>query len=62
MTEQCTPGRVNALEKKLKGANVPAELRRYDAGHAEKRPEVYSPQNAELAWKRSVEFLRARLG
>ncbi len=61
----CTPERVNALEKKLKGANVPVELHRYDAGHAffnETRAEVYSPQNAELAWKRSVEFLRAKLG
>jgi carboxymethylenebutenolidase len=61
----CTPDRVNALEKKLKGAGVPAELHRYDAGHAffnEQRPEVYSPQNTELAWKRTVEFLRAKLG
>ncbi|QRN98427.1 dienelactone hydrolase family protein [Archangium violaceum] len=61
----CSPDRVDALEKKLKGAGVPAEIHRYDAGHAffnEKRPEVYSPQNAELAWKRTVEFLRAKLG
>ncbi|WP_257450858.1 dienelactone hydrolase family protein [Archangium lipolyticum] len=61
----CTPDRVDALEKKLKGASVPAEIHRYDAGHAffnEKRPEVYSPQNAELAWKRTVEFLRVKLG
>jgi len=61
----CTPQRVDALEKKLQGAGVPLELHRYDAGHAffnEQRPQVYSPQNAELAWKRSVEFLRAKLG
>ncbi|WNG51162.1 dienelactone hydrolase family protein [Archangium minus] len=61
----CSPDRVDALEKKLKGANVAAEIHRYDAGHAffnENRPEVYSPPNAELAWKRSVEFLRTKLG
>jgi carboxymethylenebutenolidase len=61
----CTPERVNALEKKLKGAGVPLELHRYDAAHAffnEQRPEVYSPQNAERAWARTVEFLRAKLG
>jgi carboxymethylenebutenolidase len=63
--EWCTPERVAALEKKLKGAGVPAEFHRYDASHAfcnEQRPEVYSPQNAELAWKRSLQFLRAHLG
>ncbi|HYO57698.1 dienelactone hydrolase family protein [Archangium sp.] len=61
----CTPDRVDALEKKLKGASVPLELHRYDAGHAffnENRPEVYSPRNAELAWTRTVEFLRTKLG
>jgi carboxymethylenebutenolidase len=61
----CTPDRVDALEKKLKGAGVPLELHRYDAGHAffnEQRPEVFSPQNAERAWTRTVEFLRAKLG
>lgn len=61
----CSPQRVDALEQKLKGAGVPLELHRYDAGHAffnEQRPDVYSPQNAELAWKRTVEFLRAKLG
>jgi carboxymethylenebutenolidase len=61
----CSPDRVDALEKTLEGAGVPLELHRYDAKHAfcnEKRPEVYSPQNAELAWTRTVEFLRAKLG
>ena len=63
--EWCSPERVSALEKKLKAAHVPAQFHRYDANHAfcnEKRPEVYSPENAELAWKRSVEFLHAKLG
>lgn len=61
----CTPARVDALEKKLKGASVPAELHRYDAGHAffnDTRPEVHSPENAATAWKRTVDFLHAKLG
>ncbi len=42
-----------------------AELHRYDAQHAffnDTRPDVYSKPNAELAWKRTVEFLHAKLG
>ncbi|WP_141329643.1 dienelactone hydrolase family protein [Myxococcus sp. AB025B] len=61
----CTPDRVDALEAKLKKANVPAELHRYDASHAffnDTRPEVYSPENAQRAWTRTVDFLRAKLG
>jgi carboxymethylenebutenolidase len=61
----CTPERVDALEKTLQAAQVPARLHRYDANHAfanERRPEVYSPANAEQAWKRSIEFLHERLG
>lgn len=61
----CTPERVSALEKSLQGAGIAAELHRYDASHAfcnEKRPEVYSPGNAELAWKRTLQFLHAHLG
>jgi carboxymethylenebutenolidase len=61
----CTPERVDALEKKLKGANVPVEIHRYDADHAffnDTRPEVYSRANAETAWKRTVDFLHAKLG
>lgn len=61
----CSPDRVDALEKKLKGANVPTEIHRYDAQHAffnDSRPTVYSKSNAELAWKRTVEFLHSKLG
>ncbi|MCY1019054.1 dienelactone hydrolase family protein [Pyxidicoccus sp. MSG2] len=61
----CTPERVDSLEKKLKGANVPVEIHRYDADHAffnDTRPEVYSRANAETAWKRTVDFLHAKLG
>jgi carboxymethylenebutenolidase len=55
-----SPERVEALEKTLKKAGVEATLYRYDADHAfanEKRPEVYAPQAAELAWKRTLAFL-----
>jgi carboxymethylenebutenolidase len=61
----CSPERVDALEKKLKGAHVPVEIHRYDAEHAffnDTRPQVYSKPNAELAWKRTVEFLHSKLG
>jgi carboxymethylenebutenolidase len=61
----CSPDRVDALEKKLKTANVPAELHRYDAQHAffnDTRSAVYSKPHADLAWKRTVEFLHAKLG
>lgn len=62
--EWCSPERVDALERTLNHAGVPAEIHRYDASHAfcnEKRPEVYSPKNAEVAWNRAVNFLRTEL-
>jgi carboxymethylenebutenolidase len=58
-------GRVDALEKALRKAKVTATLHRYEADHAfanEKRPEVYTPQAAELAWKRTLAFLHEELG
>jgi carboxymethylenebutenolidase len=61
----CSPERVDALEKKLQGANVRAEIHRYEARHAffnDTRPDVYSKPDAELAWRRTVDFLHAKLG
>jgi carboxymethylenebutenolidase len=55
-----SPERVDALEKTLAAAGVKAALYRYEADHAfanEKRPEVYAPAAAELAWKRTLAFL-----
>jgi carboxymethylenebutenolidase len=63
--EWCTPARVDALEKALKAAGVRVEVHRYEAQHAffnEQRPEVYSQENAQRAWERTVGFLRAQLG
>lgn len=61
----CTPAAVNGLEATLKAAGVEHTLYRYDAHHAffnEARPEVYVPEAAELAWKRSLDFLGRVLG
>lgn len=60
----CTPAAVDALEAALKGAGHPPEIYRYDAAHAffnEQRPEVHDPENARLAWQRTLDFLRRHL-
>ena len=58
-----TPAKVDALEKTLKGAGVPVEVFRYDAGHAFMREggKAYSPDDAKKAWERAVSFLKASL-
>jgi carboxymethylenebutenolidase len=59
----CAP-QIPKIEEKLKKANVPYELYRYDAEHAfmnEARPEVYAPDAAKTAWDRALEFLRKQL-
>jgi carboxymethylenebutenolidase len=61
----CTPARVNALEAKFKSGGIDFELYRYDAEHAftnERRPEVYKPQAAELAWERTLAFFKKKIG
>jgi carboxymethylenebutenolidase len=61
---------VDQLEKKLQLAGVYYDFHRYDAKHAfanpqsEKRglpPLQYSPANAELAWDRTLVFLKKHL-
>ena len=63
-------GKVDELEKKLKAANVKFEFHRYDAKHAfanetadSKGLEMlkYDPKAAELAWKRTMDFLAKTL-
>ena len=58
--------KVDELEKKLRGAGVKFEFHRYKAKHAFANEEAsskklamleYNPQAAELAWKRTMEFL-----
>jgi len=60
----CTPAAVDDLERSLKQGKVPHELYRYDAQHAffnEARPEVYDPEAAATAWKRTIDFLQRAL-
>jgi carboxymethylenebutenolidase len=61
---------VDELEKKLRAANVKFEFHRYDAKHAfanetadEKKLDMlkYDPKAAELAWKRTMDFLAKHL-
>lgn len=58
--------KVDELEKKLRDAKVKFEFHRYKAKHAFANEEAnskklamleYNPQAAELAWKRTMEFL-----
>ena len=64
--------KVDELEKKLRAAKVKFEFHRYDAKHAfanetavgAKRPVAgaeYDPRAAELAWKRTLDFLAKNL-
>jgi len=60
-----TPERVDALERTLHAAGVQATLYRYAADHAfanERRPEVYAPEAAALAWQRTLAFFHEVLG
>ena len=61
----CTPDRVHALETQLRHATAEYELHRYSAQHAffnEARPEVYDPQAATTAWRRTLAFLDRHIG
>lgn len=61
----CTPAAVDALETQLKAGQIDYTLHRYEGRqHAfmnEARPEVYDAEAAQLAWARSVAFLKAKL-
>jgi carboxymethylenebutenolidase len=61
---------VDALEKKLREANVKFEFHRYNARHAfanetadQKKLDMlkYDPKAAELAWQRTMDFLAKQL-
>lgn len=61
----CTPASVRALEDELRYTTVEYELHRYNAQHGffnEARPEVYDPEAATDAWRRTVAFLGRKLG
>jgi carboxymethylenebutenolidase len=53
-----------ALVDRIKAAGKTIDAHFYDADHAffnDQRPEVYDPQSAELAWRRTLDFLRRSL-
>jgi carboxymethylenebutenolidase len=52
------------LVDRIEAAGKTIEAHFYDADHAffnDQRPEVYDPQSAELAWRRTLAFLRRSL-
>ena len=54
----------HALVDQIRDAGGNIEAHFYDADHAffnDTRPEVYSPDDARLAWERTVDFLRKHL-
>ncbi len=64
--ELVPPEEARHLEAMLSGLDKDVEVFFYpDAGHAffdDSRPEAYNPTAAGLAWTRTLEFLRAKLG
>jgi carboxymethylenebutenolidase len=54
----------NALIDRIKAAGKSVEAHFYDADHAffnDQRPEVYNRESAQLAWSRTLDFLRRAL-
>jgi carboxymethylenebutenolidase len=59
-----TPSVVADMEASMTAAGNPPDFHAYDADHAffnKARPEVHDPEAAELAWKRTIAFLRKTL-
>lgn len=59
-----TVAKAEAVTKKLEAAGKSIELCVYDADHAfvnDTRPDVYSPENAKLAWGRMLAFFQQHL-
>jgi carboxymethylenebutenolidase len=63
-------GKVDELEKKLRDAGVKFDFHRYDAKHAfanetadqkNMPPLKYDPKAADVAWKRTMDFLAKNL-
>jgi carboxymethylenebutenolidase len=63
--EWATAAGAEAIKKEVEAAGGSMILHIYDADHAfmnNTRPEVYSPENAKLAWERTIAFLHQHLG
>lgn len=58
-----TPNQVDALEARFKAGQVDYEIYRYGADHAfgNETGEHYDPKATELAWQRSLDFLKKHL-
>ena len=59
-----TPENADAFEKAMKAAGKPLEIYRYDAGHAfmNEQRDVHDRACAELAWGRTLDFLKKHIG
>ena len=60
----CTPAVAQALEADMRGAGRQPEIHHYEAEHAffnQTRPEVFDASCADLAWSRTLSFLRTHL-
>lgn len=58
------PENAEAIQRNLTARGGTMELHVYDADHAflnDTRPEVYSPENAKVAWERAMKFLHRHL-
>lgn len=58
------PEQARALVKRIQDAGKRVEAHFYDADHAfvnDTRPEVYAPEQARLAWERTIEFFQREL-
>lgn len=59
-----SPEKAKALEAELASKGKAIQLEIYDADHAfsnDTRPEVYSADNAKLAWERTIAFFKKHL-
>ncbi|MFT3775004.1 MAG: dienelactone hydrolase family protein [Minicystis sp.] len=60
-----TVEKAEEIVRQINAAGGDAKVEVYDADHAfvnDTRPEVYAPEQAKLAWDRTVEFLHRHLG
>ncbi|MEY4763695.1 MAG: hypothetical protein RI907_368 [Pseudomonadota bacterium] len=65
LDDWCTPAAVATLEAQLMQAGLQPDFHSYPAHHAflnHRRADVYDPQQAALAWQRTLAFFATHLG